>query len=264
MGHLHHDEEWLPLLSAYADGECGEQEQAVVRRHLEDCARCREWLRQVRTDGEVFRRALLASAQGIDLSGRIGRGIAGMPTPERPQGQLPLGTAITRPGGIALLRFSIVEALILLFVVVVLGAILFPVFARSSEKARQASCASGLKQIATAALIYSTENGDALPDATRWPEQLEPHIKNRMLYRCPSDGSGAEVSYAMNPRHDRAIVGDVSEPAESVLFYDADEQGHPTARHNGGTECAFVDGHVKWLSGIPRSIGDGPPPSPGR
>ena len=119
MGHLHHDEEWLPLLSAYADGECGEQEQAVVRRHLEDCARCREWLRQVRTDGEVFRRALLASAQGIDLSGRIGRGIAGMPTPERPQGQLPLGTAITRPDGAALFRLTLTETAIALAILLV-------------------------------------------------------------------------------------------------------------------------------------------------
>ncbi len=255
MGHLHHDEEWLPLLSAYADGECGEQEQGVVRRHLEGCARCREWLRQVRTDGEVFRRALLASAQGIDLSGRIGRGIAGMPTPERPQGQLPLGTAITRPDGAALFRLTLTETAIALAILLVLGAILFPVFARTSEKARQAGCASNLKQVVTAALIYAGENGDRLPDAAAWPEQLEPYVKQRMLYRCPADDSGAEVSYGMSSAYGQSDPGAFPDRTERVLFCDVDGSGRPIARHNGGTNCAFLDGHVKWLSGVPGDIG---------
>jgi len=255
MGRLHHDEEWLLLLSAYADGECGGQERAAVRRHLQDCARCREWLRQSKTDGEVFRRASLASAQGKDLSGRVEEEIAAMPTPERPQRQLPLGTVIARPGGTALLRFSIVEALILLFVVVVLGAILFPVFARSSEKARQAGCASNLRQIVTAALIYATENGDRLPDAARWPEQLEPFVKNRMLYGCPADGDGADVSYGMDRTYGREDPLAFPDRAERVLFLDVDRSGRPIARHNGGTNCAFLDGHVKWLNGVPRGIG---------
>ena len=43
--------------------------------------------------------------------------------------------------------FTLIELLVVIAIIAILAAILFPVFAKAREKARQASCASNLKQI---------------------------------------------------------------------------------------------------------------------
>ena len=53
--------------------------------------------------------------------------------------------------------FTLIELLVVIAIIAILAAILFPVFAKAREKARQASCSSNLKQIALAALQYATD-----------------------------------------------------------------------------------------------------------
>lgn len=43
--------------------------------------------------------------------------------------------------------FTLIELLVVIAIIAILAAILFPVFARAREKARQTSCQSNLKQI---------------------------------------------------------------------------------------------------------------------
>jgi type II secretory pathway pseudopilin PulG len=45
--------------------------------------------------------------------------------------------------------------LVVIAIIAILAAILFPVFARAREKARQASCQSNLKQLGLAAGLYT-------------------------------------------------------------------------------------------------------------
>lgn len=50
--------------------------------------------------------------------------------------------------------FTLIELLVVIAIIAILAAILFPVFARAREKARQATCISNLKQLALGVITY--------------------------------------------------------------------------------------------------------------
>jgi len=54
--------------------------------------------------------------------------------------------------------------LIVIAIMAILAAILFPVFAKAREKARQAACSSNLKQIGLAVMMYISDYDQVLPD----------------------------------------------------------------------------------------------------
>ena len=62
------------------------------------------------------------------------------------------------------LAFTLVELLVVIAVIAILAALLFPVFAQAREKARQAACASNLRQIGMAFAMYTEDYDERLPD----------------------------------------------------------------------------------------------------
>ncbi|MGI5819202.1 MAG: DUF1559 domain-containing protein [Armatimonadota bacterium] len=95
--------------------------------------------------------------------------------------------------------FTLIELLVVIAIIAILAAILFPVFARARDKARQASCQSNLKQIALGLLMYVQDYDETMPGFkvyyawpdgdTRgdgWYESLEPYVKNEQIAICPS------------------------------------------------------------------------------
>jgi prepilin-type N-terminal cleavage/methylation domain-containing protein/prepilin-type processing-associated H-X9-DG protein len=64
--------------------------------------------------------------------------------------------------------FTLIELLVVIAIIAILAAILFPVFARAREKARQTSCVSNLKQIALAELMYCQDYDDHLSPGWAW------------------------------------------------------------------------------------------------
>ncbi|MBZ0172326.1 MAG: DUF1559 domain-containing protein, partial [Phycisphaerales bacterium] len=61
------------------------------------------------------------------------------------------------------LAFTLIELLVVIAIIAILAAILFPVFARAREKARQSSCASNLKQLALGLMQYAQDYDETYP-----------------------------------------------------------------------------------------------------
>jgi len=161
----------------------------------------------------------------------------------------------------AALKAGLIEMAAALLFSMLAGALLFPVWAKPHPQLNP-RCFANIKQIVLAALMYAEDNDGRLPDAARWPRQLLPYVRDRALYGCEKDHSGAAVSYAMDSRYSGRRIGEYPRAAERVLFVDADGAGRPVARHNGGCHCAYLDGHVKWFPGVPKLDGAPAVPEP--
>ena len=96
--------------------------------------------------------------------------------------------------------FTLIELLVVIAIIAILAAILFPVFARAREKAKNAACQSNLKQIGLAFAMYVNDYDERYPvndvfgkDApgvsgqrARWWAIIRPYVKNLQLGICPS------------------------------------------------------------------------------
>jgi len=131
--------------------------------------------------------------------------------------------------------FTLIELLVVIAIIAILAAILFPVFARAREKARQTSCLSGLKQLGLASEMYTQDYDEMLPIGYRgptwcavvasWKQEILPYVKNAQLYVCPSTsaGGGGLRRHRLHPqnrhlRQQRLLVG-VGQPRHAQLDF---------------------------------------------
>ncbi|MBC7287164.1 MAG: DUF1559 domain-containing protein [Armatimonadetes bacterium] len=109
--------------------------------------------------------------------------------------------------------FTLIELLVVIAIIAILAAILFPVFARAREKARQASCESNLKQLALAILMYAQDYDEMLPyhcaywgKSAFWLQATYPYVKNTQLSICPSYGRGVDSVRVWDPQTDQRVA----------------------------------------------------------
>jgi len=97
--------------------------------------------------------------------------------------------------------FTLIELLVVIAIIAILAAILFPVFAKAREKAKQTTCISNLKQMGTAISAYCQDFDEYMPlsfpegwnntadYANCWISEIHPYIAN-----CAWDGGGPNTS----------------------------------------------------------------------
>lgn len=80
--------------------------------------------------------------------------------------------------------FTLIELLVVIAVLAILAAVLFPVFARVRESARQTRCRAQLRQIGMALAIYRDDYA-AIPP--RLSALYPSYVSDARLFICPSD-----------------------------------------------------------------------------
>jgi len=91
--------------------------------------------------------------------------------------------------------FTLIELLVVIAIIAILAAILFPVFAKVREKARQTACLSNEKQLGLAFLQYIQDNDEELPCGpyglttyeVGWAGEVYPYVKSSNVFTCPDD-----------------------------------------------------------------------------
>ncbi|MEN6641434.1 MAG: DUF1559 domain-containing protein [Armatimonadia bacterium] len=142
--------------------------------------------------------------------------------------------------------FTLIELLVVIAIIAILAAILFPVFAKAREKARQTSCLSNLKQIALGNLQYISDYdqttlrwrrysyqkpGGTYPlaaDYQSMPALLQPYVKNDQIFICPSASTTSRaLSYHINVE---AIAGaGTGDAINAVDTYPSTKEGQINA-----------------------------------
>ncbi|MGQ9732133.1 MAG: DUF1559 family PulG-like putative transporter [Candidatus Zipacnadales bacterium] len=91
--------------------------------------------------------------------------------------------------------FTLIELLVVIAIIAILAAILFPVFAKAREKARQTACLNNMKQVAIAIDMYTTDYDECYPmsiylggtQVITFYHAIMPYMKNAQILDCPSE-----------------------------------------------------------------------------
>lgn len=143
--------------------------------------------------------------------------------------------------------FTLIELLVVIAIIAILAAILFPVFAKARERARQTSCLNNLKQIGTAVQMYTDDWDGEYPvghftagddgsheghdEEGEWKSALMPHIRTDQVFRCPSDDSDFHTSYLLNGWFSDTVEGtkravaDIQNPSGTIMMAERDQEG---------------------------------------
>lgn len=159
--------------------------------------------------------------------------------------------------------FTLIELLVVIAVITILAAILFPVFSSARASARQAQCASNLRQLSMAIHMYVRDNNDsyfqlyitkanviaqAAPAGQGWMDYVKPYIESADLlicpenpYRVPSYSYNTNISYIelLYPLRLKPLrEGEITKPSTTLLCFDT--PNNDAARNNLN---AYYEGH---------------------
>ncbi len=124
--------------------------------------------------------------------------------------------------------FTLIELLVVIAIIAILAAILFPVFAKAREKARQTTCVNNQRQLCTGLLMFAQDHNELLPGKdTVWGDiNLD-----RGVLICPTAGTKTTNAYCYNVNVQGSALGEITAPETTMLTID----GAHTPKNNDGT-----------------------------
>jgi prepilin-type N-terminal cleavage/methylation domain-containing protein/prepilin-type processing-associated H-X9-DG protein len=158
--------------------------------------------------------------------------------------------------------FTLIELLVVIAIIAILAAILFPVFAKAREKARQTTCLNNMKQICNAWMMYSQDYDEGCPQLVQWDSNfatweglLSPYTKSWGVFICPSGPHARGTGSWMASGNTNGIgrddigwncnvfnyveflvkIGDLETPSETVFAADS-----------GGVNWLSLPGGTTW------------------
>jgi prepilin-type N-terminal cleavage/methylation domain-containing protein len=160
--------------------------------------------------------------------------------------------------------FTLIELTVVMCIIAVLAAILFPVFAQAREAARKSSCSENLYQVGMALQMYARDHDGRMPPRNH---DLSPlvggYLESPAALLCPTDPIGPLVeraNLAAFPTRDGRIV---SGPAPHGPLFSSyqyrgglsveDRPDIPIAgdwefRHSTGAMVLYLCGSVRMLN----------------
>jgi prepilin-type processing-associated H-X9-DG protein/prepilin-type N-terminal cleavage/methylation domain-containing protein len=134
--------------------------------------------------------------------------------------------------------FTLTELLVVIGIVIILSALLFPAFATARDQARRTHCQSNQRQLAMAFSNYATDYDGLLPRwwtpdggpnvgtlglrpwQRDWAVDTLPYVQNERLYVCPSKqillrGYGVNLWLALP---DGFPLADIKYPTRTAMF----------------------------------------------
>ena len=134
--------------------------------------------------------------------------------------------------------FTLIELLVVIAIIAILAAILFPVFAKAREKARQTSCLSNVKQITLGIMQYAQDYDERVVPYSlgghSWVVLLQPYVANYQIYACPSSpntyGYGvvfpnfsADAGYGgLTYPHKSQSLAQIQHPSEAIMMTESE------------------------------------------
>jgi len=171
--------------------------------------------------------------------------------------------------------FTLIELLVVIAIIAILAAILFPVFAKVREKARQITCASNEKQLGLAVLQYVQDYDETTPlcetGPYEWTTEISPYIKSGSnsgsggyayggeVWHCPSSPAPSyQESYIPLPNTftippqwgwgwmDKTVtLAAMAAPSDHLLFFEAGANGTAGTSAN---VCAIGADESTWTT----------------